>query len=420
MDEALLMELSGWRQRCEALAVDAEALQAPEPGADHSSYHDAWFELCSRWIALLWSGIKPALIAESCRWAAAQSQAPALELHPGTEPPAGFELIESKRLDALLVLAAQHEQKERLKAERLAEGKRPSGRPRVLDETPDEAAAADRRAEYAAKVAAEREATEQAEAEQRARILEIAAAAPVPTPEPALKVRELLQPAAKERQVAQLKQNQEPTVSADLRERGPAQASVPAPAPTPEPTPEPEWEEEPPAPTPEPEPEPQELPDEPADDGRVWMPATELAEVLGISRPAVDKWRKEGLFDGFWRLPPGRRRGMEFDLEGCRAAIEAHRSKAPKPPKRTPEEERERRRVYQAQRRAQLRQQQQAAPLPVTIEPDEAQVPAVEASAPAEPMAGAEDAKALLELAGGDPATLAALRVLLLQPQSEP
>ncbi len=35
----------------------------------------------------------------------------------------------------------------------------------------------------------------------------------------ALKVRELLQPAAKERQVAQLKQNQEATVPADLRER---------------------------------------------------------------------------------------------------------------------------------------------------------------------------------------------------------
>ena len=367
MDEALLMELSHWRERCEALADAAEALQAPEPGADHSSYHDAWFELCSRWIALLWSGIKPALIAESCRWAAAQSQAPALELHPGTEPPAGFELIESKRLDALLVLAAQHEQKERLKAERLAEGKRPSGRPRVVDETPDEAAAADRRAEYAAKVAAEREAAEQAEAEQRAKVLAIAAAAPVPTPEP---------------------------------------------------TPEPEWMEEPPEPTPEPTPEPaavpQELPQEPADDGRVWMPATELAEVLGISRPTVDKWRNEGLFDGCWRLPPGRRRGMEFDLEGCRAAIEAHRSKPPKPPKRTPEEERERRRLYQAQRRAQLRQQQPA-PLPVVIEPDEAQAPAVEASAPAEPMAGAEDAKALLELAGGDPATLAALRVLLQQ-----
>lgn len=49
----------------------------------------------------------------------------------------------------------------------------------------------------------------------------------------ALKVRELLQPAAKERQVAQLKQNQEPTVSADLREREPAQSPVPSPPPTP-------------------------------------------------------------------------------------------------------------------------------------------------------------------------------------------
>jgi protein gp37 len=49
----------------------------------------------------------------------------------------------------------------------------------------------------------------------------------------ALKVRELLQPAAKDRQVAQLKQNQEPTVSADLRERESAQAPVPAPTPTP-------------------------------------------------------------------------------------------------------------------------------------------------------------------------------------------
>ena len=375
MDEALLLELSGWRQRCEDLADAAEALQAPEPGADHGEYFDSWYELASRWV----SGIRPALIAESCRWAAAQSQAPALELHPGTEPPAGFELIESKRLDALLVLAAQHEQKERLKAERLAEGKRPSGRPRVLDETPDEAAAADRRAEYAAKVAAEREAAEQAEAAQRARILEIAAAAPVPTPEP-------------------------------------------TPAPTPEPTPEP---------MPEPAAMPQERLDErldePADDGRTWMPATELAQVLGISRAAVDKYRRHGLMDGLWRLPPGRRRGLEFDLEGCRAVAVARMTKPPKPPKpakppkppkRTPEEERERRRLYQAQRRAQLRQQQQPAPLPVTIEPDEAQVPAVEASAPAEPEGQVypgqlEDAKALLELAGGDPATLAALKALL-------
>lgn len=43
----------------------------------------------------------------------------------------------------------------------------------------------------------------------------------------ALKVRELLQPAAKERQVAQLKQNQEPTVSADLRERDQQPAPLP-------------------------------------------------------------------------------------------------------------------------------------------------------------------------------------------------
>lgn len=40
----------------------------------------------------------------------------------------------------------------------------------------------------------------------------------------ALKVRELLQPAAKERQVAELKQNRESTVSADLRERSEAPA----------------------------------------------------------------------------------------------------------------------------------------------------------------------------------------------------
>ena len=136
----------------------------------------------------------------------------------------------------------------------------------------------------------------------------------------------------------------------------------------------------------EPEPEDDELPEawqiepEPIEPAVVWLRSDDLAAALGVSRTTVLVLNRRGLFDGLSRKPrPGEGWGRRFDLEQCRAAYEARpgprRSKAPAP-----------------------------APLPVTIEP---LPPAVEPSAPE------ADAAALLELAGGDEATLAALRELL-------
>ena len=146
---------------------------------------------------------------------------------------------------------------------------------------------------------------------------------------------------------------------------------------------------------PEPEPAPAEDPDElpeawrsaepvePIEPAVVWLRSDDLSAALGVSRTTALVMARKGLFDGLSRKPrPGEGWGRRFDLEQCRAAYEARpgprRSKAPAP-----------------------------APLPVTIEP---LPPAVEPSAPE------ADAAALLELAGGDEATLAALRALLLVP----
>ena len=141
---------------------------------------------------------------------------------------------------------------------------------------------------------------------------------------------------------------------------------------------------------PETEPAPAEAPDElpeawqiepePIEPAVVWLRSDDLAAALGVSRTTALVMARKGLFDGLSRKPrPGEGWGRRFDLEQCRAAYEARpgprRSKAPAP-----------------------------APLPVTIEP---LPPAVEPSAPE------ADAAALLELAGGDEATLAALRELL-------
>jgi hypothetical protein len=130
-------------------------------------------------------------------------------------------------------------------------------------------------------------------------------------------------------------------------------------------------------------------PPEPIEPAVVWLRSDDLAAALGVSRTTALVMARKGLFDGLSRKPrPGEGWGRRFDLEQCRAAYEARpgprRSKAPAP-----------------------------APLPVTIEP---LPPAVEPSAPEPTPEAAADAAALLELAGGDEATLAALRALLLVP----
>ena len=123
---------------------------------------------------------------------------------------------------------------------------------------------------------------------------------------------------------------------------------------------------------------------EPIEPAVVWLRSDDLAAALNISRTTALVMARKGLFDGLSRKPrPGEGWGRRFDLEQCRAAYEARpgprRSKPPAP-----------------------------APMPVTIQEIEPLPPAVEPTPEA-----AADAAALLELAGGDEATLAALRELL-------
>lgn len=139
----------------------------------------------------------------------------------------------------------------------------------------------------------------------------------------------------------------------------------------------------------EPEPDPDELPaawrTEPAVPeltGAVWVSATELGIALGITQSRVDRYRRAGVFDGIWRLPAGRKRGALYALEQCRVAVGPLNCPAP-------------------------------APLPVVVEdwPPAVEPTPLATAAPTGPAAA--DAAALLELAGGDEATLAALRKLL-------
>jgi hypothetical protein len=138
----------------------------------------------------------------------------------------------------------------------------------------------------------------------------------------------------------------------------------------------------------EPEPDPDELPPawqqepEPIAPEVVWLKSDELGAAIGVSQSEITHWQRRGLFDsdGLTRRPhPGEGRGRRFDLLRCREIYLARPSRRnpnrPKPP----------------------------APLPVVIEP----------SAPAPTPEAAADAAALLELAGGDAGTLAALRELL-------
>ena len=125
---------------------------------------------------------------------------------------------------------------------------------------------------------------------------------------------------------------------------------------------------------------------EPIESAVVWLRSDDLAAALGVSRTTVLVLNRRGLFDGLSRKPrPGEGWGRRFDLEQCRAAYEA------RPSRRN-------------------RQHTAPAPLPVVLTD---LPPAVEPSAPEPTPAAAADAQALLELAGGDAGTLAALRELL-------
>ena len=152
-----------------------------------------------------------------------------------------------------------------------------------------------------------------------------------------------------------------------------------------------------PEPAVEPEPEDDELPPawqtEPIEDKPevVWLRSDELGAALGVSQSEITLWQRRGLFDsdGLTRRPhPGEGRGRRFALDQCREAYLARPRKA----------------------------RGKQAPMSVTIQEIESLPPAVEPSAPAPTPEAAADAAALLELAGGDEATLAALRELLLVP----
>ncbi len=131
-----------------------------------------------------------------------------------------------------------------------------------------------------------------------------------------------------------------------------------------------------------PVPEPQQRPieDEPE---VVWLKSDELAAALGVSQATITLCQRQGLFDseGLTRRPhPGEGRGRRFALDQCRETYLARPSRRNRKRPKAP------------------------TPLPVTIEP---LPPAVE------PGESEAVAAALLELAGGDDATLAALRELL-------
>ena len=141
------------------------------------------------------------------------------------------------------------------------------------------------------------------------------------------------------------------------------------------------------------EPDSDELPaawqPEPIEPELVWVTSAELAEKLHTCRSNVAGWKCDGLFSGLTRSPVrGEGRGERFNLLACRAAYEA------RPSRRN-------------------RNRPEATPLPVVVEdlPPAVEPTPLATAAPTGPAAA--DAAALLELAGGDGATLAALRALL-------
>ena len=137
---------------------------------------------------------------------------------------------------------------------------------------------------------------------------------------------------------------------------------------------------------PAPEPDPDELPpawqQEPIEQEPTWVTSIELAQALNASRASMSAWNGKGLFHGMTRTPAtGEGKGQRFHLTQCRAAYEGRPSRLNRNRPKAP------------------------VPLPVVVED---LPPAVEPTPEA-----AADAAALLELAGGDAATLAALRELL-------
>jgi hypothetical protein len=131
---------------------------------------------------------------------------------------------------------------------------------------------------------------------------------------------------------------------------------------------------------PVPEPDPDELPaawqPKPIEQEPTWVTSIELAQALNASRASMSAWNGKGLFHGMTRTPAtGEGKGQRFHLAQCRAAYEGRDSRLNRNRPKAP------------------------APMPVTIEPL--------------PDYANADAAALLELAGGDEATLAALRELL-------
>ncbi|MCP9806734.1 hypothetical protein KBY71_09435 [Cyanobium sp. T1B-Tous] len=252
-----MAHVARWCELVEALAADAEALQAPEPGTDDTRYRQEWQALGDRWMACCWTALTPPFIAASARLARAKVCPQPLQLREeGT--PEGFRLIPEAELEQWLVVKTQ---RARI-AEGRAQGKwQRRGRPPMEPDKPatdEEAAAAERRAAYAAKKQAEAEEAKQAAADREARMLAVAAEASAPAPDPA------------------------PEPADAVSEEAPATAAAPV----------------------------------------VWVTSPELAEALGLTQSAIDNHRRAGRLEGLWRLPgPDRVRGTLFDLEGCKAVI---------------------------------------------------------------------------------------------------
>jgi hypothetical protein len=148
------------------------------------------------------------------------------------------------------------------------------------------------------------------------------------------------------------------------------------------------------APVPLVEPDPDELPPawqpEPIEQEPTWVTSIELAQALNASRASMSAWNGKGLFHGMTRTPAtGEGKGQRFHLTQCRAAYEGRPSRLNRNRPKAP------------------------VPLPVVVEdlPPAVEPTPLATESPAGP--GAADAAALLELAGGDEATLAALRALL-------
>jgi hypothetical protein len=249
--------MARWCELVEQLATDAEALQVPEPGRDDRAYREEWQALSDRWMATCWTALTPPFIAASARLARAKVCPQPLQLRE-EGPPEGFRLIPEAELEQWLVVKTQRARIAEGRAQGKWQRKRSTEMESDKPATDEEAAAAERRAAYAAKKQAEAEEAKQDAADREARMLAVAAEASAPAPEPA------------------------PDPADAVPEEAPATAAAPV----------------------------------------VWVTSPELAEALGLTQSAIDNHRRAGRLEGLWRLPgPDRVRGTLFDLEGCKAVI---------------------------------------------------------------------------------------------------